>query len=249
MPISRLVLTLAAMALATPAAAQDRDHRSDRGSDRHRDSQGIPPGHLPPPGECRVWHDSRPPGQQPAPTSCAAAREQAARNGGRVIYGGDGRKRDDRDRDDRKGRDCDSRDRARGECDRDDRDDRKREDRDDRDERDDRKRDDRDRDKDCVDRDRDRRCDYDARDYPSTLPEMVWGVIFGRGERTDDVRRWIGPEALQVRYVDVDRNGKPEIVRWYRGDQLVQQWADTNRDGRADRVSLYEGGKVVRVIQ
>lgn len=31
---------------------------------------GIPPGHLPPPGNCRVWFPGRPPGQQPRPTNC-----------------------------------------------------------------------------------------------------------------------------------------------------------------------------------
>lgn len=31
---------------------------------------GIPPGHLPPPGECRIWFPDRPPGQQPPPGPC-----------------------------------------------------------------------------------------------------------------------------------------------------------------------------------
>jgi hypothetical protein len=31
---------------------------------------GIPPGHLPPPGQCRIWYPGRPPGRQPAPGSC-----------------------------------------------------------------------------------------------------------------------------------------------------------------------------------
>lgn len=30
----------------------------------------IPPGHLPPPGECRVWYPDRPPGHQPPPGAC-----------------------------------------------------------------------------------------------------------------------------------------------------------------------------------
>ena len=50
--------------------------------------QGIPPGHLPPPGECRVWYDGRPPGRQPAPTSCREAERIAARSRtAHVIYG------------------------------------------------------------------------------------------------------------------------------------------------------------------
>ena len=30
----------------------------------------VPPGHMPPPGKCRVWFPDRPPGQQPPPGSC-----------------------------------------------------------------------------------------------------------------------------------------------------------------------------------
>lgn len=31
----------------------------------------IPPGHLPPPGSCRIWYPGRPPGHQPSPGDCA----------------------------------------------------------------------------------------------------------------------------------------------------------------------------------
>jgi hypothetical protein len=31
----------------------------------------IPPGHLPGPGQCRVWYPNRPPGHQPAPFRCS----------------------------------------------------------------------------------------------------------------------------------------------------------------------------------
>lgn len=48
----------------------------------------IPPGHLPPPGECRVWYADRPPGHQPPPTSCHSAERHAHRYGGTVVYGG-----------------------------------------------------------------------------------------------------------------------------------------------------------------
>lgn len=30
----------------------------------------IPPGHYPPPGECRLWLPDRPPGHQPPPMRC-----------------------------------------------------------------------------------------------------------------------------------------------------------------------------------
>jgi hypothetical protein len=33
----------------------------------------VPPGHLPPPGACRVWYPNKPPGHQPAPIDCPTA--------------------------------------------------------------------------------------------------------------------------------------------------------------------------------
>jgi hypothetical protein len=52
--------------------------------------QRIPPGQMPPPGQCRVWYDGVPPGQQPRVMSCRDAESIAARNrNARVIYGDD----------------------------------------------------------------------------------------------------------------------------------------------------------------
>src|SRR5688572_19312793 len=36
----------------------------------------VPPGHLPPHGQCRVWFPDRPPGQQPPPSSCRELRRR-----------------------------------------------------------------------------------------------------------------------------------------------------------------------------
>jgi len=53
-----------------------------------RNSQGIPPGQLPPAGLCRVWYDGVPPGRQPRATSCNEAERIASRDSNaRVIYG------------------------------------------------------------------------------------------------------------------------------------------------------------------
>jgi len=41
----------------------------------------IPSGHLPPPGECRIWYPDRPAGHQPPPFKCGGA-------SGRVGPGG-----------------------------------------------------------------------------------------------------------------------------------------------------------------
>ena len=60
-------------------------------------SQGIPPGQLPPAGQCRVWYDNVPPGQQPRASSCQEAERIAARNrNARVIYGSSTRASDAR---------------------------------------------------------------------------------------------------------------------------------------------------------
>ena len=39
----------------------------------------IPPGHMPPPGMCRIWIPGRPPGHQPAPGSCRVLSRQVPR--------------------------------------------------------------------------------------------------------------------------------------------------------------------------
>ena len=97
--------TIAIITLITGSAfAQGNGRNSAR-------NQGIPPGQMPPAGQCRVWYEGRPPGQQPRATNCDDAERVASRNrNARVIYGsgtyGDDRyRRDDRyGRDDRDGR-------------------------------------------------------------------------------------------------------------------------------------------------
>lgn len=83
-----IATTAALVALAVLAGTADAQGRG-------RKAGKIPPGHLPPPGLCRVWYDGVPPGHQPRATSCDTARYEAARSGGRLIYGGDN-SRDDR---------------------------------------------------------------------------------------------------------------------------------------------------------
>ena len=46
---------------------------------------GIPPGHLPAPGQCRVWVPGEPPGHQPRPRSCAHI-ERTAPAGSWIVY-------------------------------------------------------------------------------------------------------------------------------------------------------------------
>ena len=46
---------------------------------------GIPPGHLPPPGQCRVWVQGLPPGKQPKARGCSGI-EQSAPPSSWVVY-------------------------------------------------------------------------------------------------------------------------------------------------------------------
>ena len=171
-----LLLVGAIAALSLPAAAEAQG--------RGRNVDGVPPGHRPPPGMCRVWIDGVPPGRQPAPTSCREAVRNRPSNA-RVIYGddvasrGNGKAKDKQKS--RKGDDRPDRDHRR-----------------DRDERHDRDRDDdrRDRDRDDDDRrDRDRD-DDDRRDRDDDRYEPRRGddrVYDRRGDRTTrtsgDVRK------------------------------------------------------------
>ena len=71
--------------MAAPIGAQSRAHSQDR----------IPPGHMPPPGACRVWYDGIPPGQQPPPMSCRdAERIATSSRAARVIYAAEARSGD-----------------------------------------------------------------------------------------------------------------------------------------------------------
>ena len=81
-------LVLASL-LASPLAAQGR------GNGNGKKGQGIPPGHMPPAGLCRVWYDGVPPGHQPRATNCREAERVASRDrNARVIYGADRDRRD-----------------------------------------------------------------------------------------------------------------------------------------------------------
>lgn len=51
-----------------------------------RKLNGVPPGHYPKPGECRVWHSGRPPGQQPKPTACSSLKGRVPA-GSFILYG------------------------------------------------------------------------------------------------------------------------------------------------------------------
>lgn len=85
-----VMLTMAMLGAATQVDAQGRGNRQGRGMTRQEiaRAQGVPPGHLPPAGMCRVWYDNRPNGRQPSATNCRQAEIIAARDrNARVVYG------------------------------------------------------------------------------------------------------------------------------------------------------------------
>ena len=45
----------------------------------------VPPGHYPPPGQCRLWYPGRPPGQQPKAGNCVSI-TRVAPAGSMVLY-------------------------------------------------------------------------------------------------------------------------------------------------------------------
>lgn len=55
---------------------KDKRHRNNEGGGSYFHEHGythldIPPGHYPPPGECRIWYPERPAGHQPPPGKCS----------------------------------------------------------------------------------------------------------------------------------------------------------------------------------
>lgn len=70
---------LALLLLGSPAHADPYKDESGKGWRGHHYGEAprrysrhyrIPRGHLPPPGECRVWYPGRPSGHQPPPFRC-----------------------------------------------------------------------------------------------------------------------------------------------------------------------------------
>ena len=98
----RLTLSLACMATMLAPAGTAFSAADEQGY--QPGGYSPPAGHMPPPGQCRVWFPNRPAGQQPAPTECRRAQYEAARYGGRVLYGGEPvNQRGDDDRRDQRG--------------------------------------------------------------------------------------------------------------------------------------------------
>lgn len=56
--------------ITAPYPPQRPEGKREEHKDERYESLGIPKGHLPPPGHCRIWYPDRPAGQQPPPQRC-----------------------------------------------------------------------------------------------------------------------------------------------------------------------------------
>lgn len=249
--MNRIVMfaALVGVTAALPLEAQSRGQSQSRSQTQGRGSIAVPPGQWPSAGRCRIWIDGLPTNRQPNETDCVTARRTVPANG-RVLEGAStsSGNRDDRyGRSDRYGRDDDDRDDRNGGNDDDDRSTRRFIDRNG---------------LECeekavtkngkrsYDLNRDGRCDSGTgRGYPTTLPDMIGAIVYGQGQRTANVSRWLGTDRYQVRYTDQNHDRRPERVRWLDGaGSLLQERMDTNRDGRADIVNVYSAGRLVQSI-
>jgi hypothetical protein len=80
-------------ALMIPGLPVTAHAKNDKGDKKHHGGLHIPPGHLPPPGKCRIWYPGTPPGHQPAPGDCQMLSRQLPQ--GAVLVSRDRVWRDD----------------------------------------------------------------------------------------------------------------------------------------------------------
>jgi hypothetical protein len=58
--------------IMNPYPSGGGEHKEDKheSKDERHEAYGIPKGHLPPPGHCRIWYPNKPAGHQPPPQRC-----------------------------------------------------------------------------------------------------------------------------------------------------------------------------------
>ncbi|MBA3558576.1 MAG: hypothetical protein H0W30_08265 [Gemmatimonadaceae bacterium] len=217
------VVSLSFVAAATFANTSEAQRR-DRG-------ENLPAKYRPPAGQCRIWIDRMPGVVQNKPMDCDDA-ERAAKARTYIVYGSEVPLPTSQ----AKGQSSEKGDQWCNENDRRNNPDCKGRNRDNDD--DDRK------------RDNNRAGSRDRARYPERLPEMQTARLYQRGQRPEQIRRWVGERNVKVEVIDADNNGVPERAEWLnQSGEIVQVWTDRNRDGRADRVVFYDDGKPVRVFE
>jgi hypothetical protein len=86
-PVLAILAATACSSISTVPATQPAPAvaRTSSASSSTAATLGIPPGHLPPPGLCRVWMPGTPPGHQAPSRNCANI-ERTAPAGSWILY-------------------------------------------------------------------------------------------------------------------------------------------------------------------
>ena len=84
-PIAAILLAACTAKTTTTTSGRPAPQEQRRGNSEVVHTLGIPPGHLPSPGQCRVWVQGRPPGQQARARSCTGIAATAPA-GSWIIY-------------------------------------------------------------------------------------------------------------------------------------------------------------------
>lgn len=82
----QLATSVMCMLLISGCAVHGGWHHDAAHGPRSVPSLHVPPGHLPPPGQCRIWFPDRPPGHQPPPAECHELRHNVPA-GGVLVQG------------------------------------------------------------------------------------------------------------------------------------------------------------------
>ena len=93
--ICALVLLTTGCATSNPGRSNPGSRESNvvlvtargAGARAPRGLSGVPPGHHPPPGECRIWYSGRPPGRQPRAVPCRSLYGRVP-PGAFILFGG-----------------------------------------------------------------------------------------------------------------------------------------------------------------
>ena len=84
-PCTILLAAAACSATITPGSGKPAPEPASSRGPSTAATLKIPPGHLPPPGQCRVWVEGLPPGKQPKARTCSGI-ENSAPPSSWVVY-------------------------------------------------------------------------------------------------------------------------------------------------------------------
>lgn len=84
-----LIATAFALVLIGCATYDSSERHESASQGKAHGNLGIPPRHLPGPGECRIWFPARSPGQQPPPHDCRGGHASVPRGAWLIEHSSD----------------------------------------------------------------------------------------------------------------------------------------------------------------